>query len=283
MANGTIENGINHVIKPGLRADIMRNLMETKNTLSHAGSIYVGTGDYISMGRQDDSIEVYKTKELRVGTSGQILSANNDGNDLEYRYIGALNFGGSDKVKQFLGSYTALFKTEEIADQSDSLLIKIKSGVDEKKVYVEHAETANKADEALSASIAETATTANTASVAAQVEMNIIGSDDPTNVKFTNVKFYTKTYSTLEKFKKDDQIKAAAAYGTIIQALFGKKSGDNIIEYIPVMVIPGISADASSQNKACIFDASSQTAQWKPLTLADFYNNGGILKVVYVR
>lgn len=276
MANGAIENSKNYVIKPGLRADIMRNLMETKNTLTQAGSIYVGTGDYISMGPQNDSIEVYKTKELRVGTSGQILSANADGNDLEYRYIGALNFGGSDKVKQFLGSYTALFKTEEIAGQSDSLLIKIKSGVDEKKVYVEHAETADKANEALSASIANTATTADTASVAAQVEMD-------TNGTISNVKFYTKTYSTLDAFKKDDQIKAAAAYGAITQALFGKKSGDNIIEYIPAMVIPGISADASSQNKARIFDASSQTAQWKPLTLADFYNNGGILKVVYVR
>lgn len=277
MANGAIENSKNYVIKPGLRADIMRNLMETKNTLTQAGSIYVGTGDYISMGPQGDSIEVYKTKELRVGARGQILSANDNGNDLEYRYIGALNFGGPDGVKNFLGSYTALFKTEEIAGQSDSLLIKIKSGGDEKKVYVEHAETADKASEALSASKANTATTADTASVAAQVEMNIIGSNP------TNVKFYTKTYSTLDGFKKDDQIKAAAAYGTIIQALFGKKSGDNIIEYIPVMVIPGISADASSQNKACIFDASSQTAQWKPLTLADFYNNGGILKVVYVR
>ena len=277
MANGAIENSKNYVIKPGLRADIMRNLMETKNTLSHAGSIYVGTGDHISMGPQGDSIEVYKTKELRVGASGQILSANADGNDLEYRYIGALNFGGSEGVKNFLGSYTALFKTEEIAGQSNSLLIKIKSGADEKKVYVEHAETADKADEALSASIANTSTTAKTASVAVQVEMNIDGSDNPTNVKF-----YTKTYSTLDAFTNDDQIKAAAAYGVIIQALFGKKSGDNIIEYIPVMVIPGISADASSQNKARIFDASSQTAQWKALTLADF-RNGGILKVVYVR
>ena len=147
----------------------------------------------------------------------------------------------------------------------------------EKKVYVEHAETADKADEALSASIANTSTTAKTASVAVQVEMNIDGSDNPTNVKF-----YTKIYSTLDKFKNDDQIKAAAAYGTITQALFGKKSGDNIIEYIPVMVIPGISADVSSKNKARIFDASSQTAQWKALTLADF-RNGGILKVVYVR
>ena len=276
MANGAIENSKNYVIKPGLRADIMRNLMETKNTLSHAGSIYVGTGDYISMGPQGDSIEVYKTKELRVGARGQILSVNSTGDDLGYEYIGALNFGGSNGVINFLGSYTALFKTEEIADQSDSLLIKIKSGDNEKKVYVEHAKTADEADKALSADEAYTATTANTASVAAQVEMD-------TNSTITNVKFYTKTYSTLDSFKKDDQIKAAAAYGTIIQALFGKKSGDNIIEYIPAMVIPGISADASSQNKARIFDASSQTAQWKPLTLADFHNNGGILKVVYVR
>lgn len=280
MANGTIENNGSHVIQPGLRADIMRNLMETKNTLLHKGSIYVGTGVYTQIGPDGDKIKVYQTKELEIGTngSGKILSANAAGDDLEYRYIGESNFGGLNGVKNFLGSYTALFKTEEIAGQSDSLLIKIKSGGDEKKVYVEHAETADKASEALSASIANTATTANTASVAAQVEMNINGSDVPTNVKF-----YTKTYSTLEKFEKDDQIKAAAAYGTIIQALFGKKSGDNIIEYIPAMVIPGISADASSQNKARIFDASSQTAQWKPLTLVDFYNNGGILKVVYVR
>ena len=112
MANGTIGNSENHVIKPGLRADIMRNLMETKNTLSHAGSIYVGTGDYISMGPQGDSIEVYKTKELRVGASGQILSVNSTGDDLKYEYIGALNFGGSNGVTNFLGSYTALFKTE---------------------------------------------------------------------------------------------------------------------------------------------------------------------------
>ena len=277
MANETIINGGNHVIQPGLRADIMRNLMETKNTLSHAGSIYVGTGVCTSMGPQGDSREVYKTKELRVGASGQILSANADGNDLEYRYIGELNFGGPDRVKSFLGSYTALFKTEEIADQSDSLLIKIKSGVNEKKVYVEHAETADKADEALSASSANTATTANTASVAAQVEMNINGSDVPTNVKF-----YTKTYSTLDAFKDDDQIKAAAAYGTITQALLEVKSRDDIIKYIPVMVTPGISADANSKNNARIFDASSETVQWRTLTLADF-SGGNILKVVYVR
>ena len=276
MANGTIiENSGNHVIQPGLRADIMRNLMETKNTLSHAGSIYVGTGDYISMGPQGDFIEVYKTKELRVRSEGQILSST--GNNLKYEHIGAINFAGPDGVKNFLGLYTALFKAEEVAGLSDSLLIKIKSGTDEKKVYVEHAETADKASEALSASKANIATTAKTASVAAQVEMNINGSDVPTNVKF-----YTKTYSTLDAFKDDDQIKAAAACGTITQALLGVKSRDDIIKYIPVMVIPGISADANSKNNACIFDASSGTAQWRTLTLADF-SGGNILKVVYVR
>lgn len=101
MADGTIVNSNNHVIKPGLRADIMRNLMETKNTLSHAGSIYVGTGERTSMGPTGDSIEVYKTKELTIGSGGQLLSANASGNDLEYRYIGALNFGGDEKVKDF--------------------------------------------------------------------------------------------------------------------------------------------------------------------------------------
>ena len=270
MADGTIVNSNNHVIKPGLRADIMRNLMETKNTLSHPGSIYVGTGERTSMGPTgDDSIEVYKTKELKIGLRGQLLSANASGNGLEYRYIEALNFGGDEKVEEFLGSYTALFKTETVIGQNDSLLIKLKSGPDGKKVYVEHAVSADTANQALSATAANTATTADT------VQMD-------TNGTITNVKFYTKTYSTLSDFKKDDQIKAAAAYGAITQALFCVKSGTDIKEYIPVMVIPGISADASSENNARIFDASSESAQWRTLTLADF-SNGNVLKVVYVK
>ena len=278
MADGTIVNSNNHVIQPGLRADIMRNLMETKNTLSNAGSIYVGTGEYTSMGPTgDDSIKVYKTKELKIGSGGQLLSANASGNGLEYRYIGALNFGGDKEVEKFLRSYTALFKTETVIGHNDSLLIKLKSDSDPdgKKVYVEHAVSADTANEALSATAANTATTADTASVATQIQMD-------TNGTITNVKFYTKTYSTLSDFKNDDQIKAAAAYGAITQALFCVKSGTDIIEYIPVMVIPGISADASSKNNARIFDASSESAQWRTLTLADF-SNGNVLKVVYVK
>ena len=277
MADGTIVNSNNHVIRPGLRADIMRNLMETKNTLSHPGSIYVGTGERTSMGPTgDDSIEVYKTKELTIGSGGQLLSANASGNDLEYRYIGASNFGGDEEVKKFLRLYTALFKTETVIGHNDSLLIKLKSDTDEpKKVYVEHAVSADTANEALSATAANTATTADTASVATQIQMD-------TNGTITNVKFYTKTYSTLSDFKNDDQIKAAAAYGAITQALFCVKSGTDIIEYIPVMVIPGISADASSKNNARIFDASSESAQWRTLTLADF-SDGNVLKVVYVK
>lgn len=271
MADGTIVNSNNHVITPGLRADIMRNLMETKNTLSHPGSIYVGTGECTSMGpTTGDRIKVYKTKELEIGLGGQLLSANASGNDLEYRYIEAVNFGGDKEVEKFLKVYTALFKTEDVIGHNDSLLIKLKSGTDEpKKVYVEHAVSADTANEALNA------TNAGTASVATQIQMD-------TNGTITNVKFYTKTYSTLSDFKDDDQIKAAAAYGTITQALFCVKSGTDIKEYIPVMVIPGISADASSKNNARIFDASSESAQWRTLTLADF-SDGNVLKVVYVK
>ena len=269
MADGTIVNSNNHVIKPGLRADIMRNLMETKNTLSNPGSIYVGTGNFSSIGPDGDKIQVYQTKELKIGLGGQLLSANASRNGLEYTYIGKSNFGGDEKVEKFLGSYTALFKTEKIAGQSDSLLIKLKSGTDGKKVYVEHAVSADTANEALNATNADTATTA------AQIQMD-------TNGTITNVKFYTKTYSTLSDFKDDDQIKAAAAYGTITQALFCVKSGTDIIEYIPVMVIPGISADASSKNNARIFDTSSESAQWRTLKSADF-SDGNVLKVVYVK
>lgn len=265
MANGTTESGGNHVIKPGLRADIMRNLMETKNTLSKQGSIYVGTGVSTQIGPVGDTIEVYQTKELAIGTndSGKILSVNAASNDLEYRYIGELNFGGAAGVKNFLETYTALFKTGEIIGDSDSLLITIKSGNDEKKVYVEHAETANSANEALSAS---------TASVATQVQMD-------TNNNITNVKFYTKIYSTLEDFQNDDVIKTAAADGTITQALLAVKESENVItKYIPVMVIPGV----SSSNNAYIFDTSSENAQWKKLT-SEYFSNGSILKVVYVK
>lgn len=246
MANGTTESGGNHVIKPGLRADIMRNLMETKNTLSKQGSIYVGTGVSTQIGPVGDTIEVYQTKELAIGTndSGKILSVNAASNDLEYRYIGESNFGGAAGVKDFLESYTALFKTQEVANHSDSLLIKI--GDDEKKVYVEHADKAT------------------------QVQMD-------TNGNITTVKFYTKIYSTLEVFQNDDEIKATAAYGTITQALLGVKSGSDIIKYIPVMVIPGV----STSNDAYIFDTSSENAQWKKLT-SEYFSNGSILKVVYV-
>ena len=277
MADGTIVNSSNnHVIKPGLRADIMRNLMETKNTLSHPGSIYVGTGECTSMGpTTGDRIEVYKTKELKIGSRGKILSANDSGNDLEYTYIGALNFGGDEEVEKFLKSYTALFKTETVIGYDDSVLIKLKSGADGKKVYVEHAVSADTADQALSATNANTATTAGTASVATQIQMD-------TNGTITTVKFYTKTYTTLSDLKDNDQIKAAAAYGAITQALFCVKSGTDIKEYIPVMVIPGISADASSKNNARIFDTSSESAQWRTLTSADF-SDGNVLKVVYVK
>ena len=59
----------NNCIPTGLRADIMRSSMENKNLLSKKGSIYVGTGETVTVGGE----KIYKTKALELGSSGQVL------------------------------------------------------------------------------------------------------------------------------------------------------------------------------------------------------------------
>ena len=51
-------------IDNGLRADIMRKRMEDKNTLSHKGSLYVGTGEKETI----NGVDIYKTQELQAPT-----------------------------------------------------------------------------------------------------------------------------------------------------------------------------------------------------------------------
>ena len=63
----TIDN--NNRILSGLRADIMRNLMENKNLLNKKGMIYVGTGIIDTLGGET----VYRTTALELGTEGQLL------------------------------------------------------------------------------------------------------------------------------------------------------------------------------------------------------------------
>jgi len=57
-------------IDNGLRADIMRKRMEDKNTLSHKGSLYVGTGEKETI----NGVDIYKTQELQAPTETSFLS-----------------------------------------------------------------------------------------------------------------------------------------------------------------------------------------------------------------
>ncbi len=66
-------------IAPGLRADVMRKLMETKNTLSQKGSIYVGTGNKETITVGGDTCEVYETEALAPGDAGSFLLSSGAG------------------------------------------------------------------------------------------------------------------------------------------------------------------------------------------------------------
>lgn len=109
MAKGTTQSSNGNVtIKPGLRADIMRNLMETKDTLTSIGSLYVGTGETITLGPSGDTITSYTTKELKTGGSvnvNKVLTVKSDG-DLEYKFIDADSFGGSTQFENLIKPYT---------------------------------------------------------------------------------------------------------------------------------------------------------------------------------
>lgn len=81
----------NNCIPSGLRADIMRSSMENKNLLAKKGSIYVGTGESMTVGGET----VYKTKALNIGNNGEILQVKNG--DLGYGKIQNENFStGTD-------------------------------------------------------------------------------------------------------------------------------------------------------------------------------------------
>ena len=71
----------NNCIPSGLRADIMRQSMENKNLLSTKGSIYVGTGESVTINGE----KIYKTKALALGAEGEILQVKNG--DLGYGKI----------------------------------------------------------------------------------------------------------------------------------------------------------------------------------------------------
>lgn len=79
----------NNCIPRGLRVDIMRCSMENKNLLSKKGSIYVGTGESITVGGE----KIYKTKALEPGLDGEVLQVKNG--DLGYDKIQNAAIDGS--------------------------------------------------------------------------------------------------------------------------------------------------------------------------------------------
>ena len=85
--HSTKSNYDNVTIDSGLRADIMRCQMESKNTLTQNGSIYVGVG-------RADSSGIAYTKELRSGNQYQCLKVINADGDIGYGYLDWNNFNG---------------------------------------------------------------------------------------------------------------------------------------------------------------------------------------------
>lgn len=108
--DGQIESGKGETIKPALRADIMRKLMETKNTLQHPGDIYVGTGnkEIIDLG-DGNTCEIYETTCLTptktVGSCGTPFLISRKGSSsasdtvIEYEYFSKELLG--NEVREF--------------------------------------------------------------------------------------------------------------------------------------------------------------------------------------
>lgn len=59
-------------ISAGLRADVMRSMMEDKNTLTTKGALYVGAGTTTTVG----GVTIYNTQALNPGSADTVLCSN---------------------------------------------------------------------------------------------------------------------------------------------------------------------------------------------------------------
>lgn len=89
----------NNCIPSGLRADIMRNSMENKNLLAKKGSIYVGTGETMTVGGE----KIYKTKVLELGANGEVLQ--NINGALSYSKLTNKNFNSDTNYSNLAASF----------------------------------------------------------------------------------------------------------------------------------------------------------------------------------
>lgn len=88
-------NANSKTIKPGLRADVMRKLMETKNTLTKKGSIYVGTGSKETVTVGSDTCDIYETAPLDPPSDGGFFLMSDSTNGLAYTTADTLQYGRS--------------------------------------------------------------------------------------------------------------------------------------------------------------------------------------------
>ena len=74
-------------ISAGLRADVMRSMMEDKNTLSQKGSLYVGSGTTTTVG----GVTIYNTQALNPGSADTVLCSTGTSSIPQYKKLTADN------------------------------------------------------------------------------------------------------------------------------------------------------------------------------------------------
>lgn len=236
MAQGTTNNNDNVVINPGLRADIMRNLMETKNTLTALGSIYVGQGSTQPVGPSDDQVTVYQTKELQTGGSqseGKVLQVASDG-DLEYGYVSVGNFeGGVSGFNGLVGDFTLPVRLN-----GDGYIT-----VDGAVATAASANTAATATYATSAGSATSAQTATKADKSDEVYVRFVGSRSEASHYAT---ITAREFITFSDFAGDAQLKTAMRDGAVIAAKLFWRDENNVIRGVRnLMILPGEGSGAN--------------------------------------
>ena len=74
-------------ISAGLRADVMRSMMEDKNTLTVKGALYVGAGTTTTVG----GVTIYNTQALNPGSADTVLCSNGTSAIPSYKKLTADN------------------------------------------------------------------------------------------------------------------------------------------------------------------------------------------------
>ena len=267
MAEGT-ENIFNSIrIKSGLRADIMRSLMETKNSLTALGSIYVGQGVSDNVGPNADPVAVYRTKELQTGgptSFGKLLQVNDDG-DLKYGYISAVNFGGVEGFTQFMGTYTL---PVELDETTNHVL------VNGNEALVRMAEIATQAYEA---GHAQSADSAQTATAAGKSDKVLVDFQDERS-DYATVKVFE--FSTFSDFANSSALKTAMQNGAVVAAKLcwldslGNPHGSKNLTIIPgedEFVPPGEETAVGGSPNAAVYPALEDGAMvLHAVSAADF-------------